>query len=436
MPDERAVIDQRFWQWMKDTHSVSKQDVAHLQFTQNFDITPYWNYFWAKELSEVERKEVLGETPVERFGEEGVRMLGPLADLTDKEMAAWREYQAAGGTQDTSTWVIGGGISITEEAAAYSWLARLGEYLDVQLQQGFKDKAEVDVIYNDMENRLLGQGKYKGKRQTVAEISGTLVTSVNNWWSGLPKAQQAEIDQQNIAVVQQQQYLPLGGGGTHEQQINTAYSAIRDLTSKKSLTNDLRLRDTIDQQIGELQGFISQTNRTIGTMAGIRTEASQPKNVQDARYYERGTAPALIAQKYGGSPDAAMQTVIRYEQNPQAPEFANLSKEERSQLTAGATEYKASGAAPVQPLPPVEPPQFRELGISGSPTWRSWFQQQYPSIASQFMGKPEGERTQKGWAGFLEKEKARIREEFAKQGAYYRGERPSVYAPRIKTAVF
>jgi len=37
---------------------------------------------------------------------------------------------------------------------------------------------------------------------------------------------------------------------------------------------------------------------------------------------------------------------------------------------------------------------------------------------------------------FLEKERARIREEFAKQSPYARGERPGTYAPKIKTVAF
>jgi len=68
--------------------------------------------------------------------------------------------------------------------------------------------------------------------------------------------------------------------------------------------------------------------------------------------------------------------------------------------------------------------------------WKEWFRSKYPRMIEQFEAKPEEQRTKVGWAEYLKKRKTKVREEWYKQTPYERGERPSAFAPRIKTVGF
>ena len=82
---------------------------------------------------------------------------------------------------------------------------------------------------------------------------------------------------------------------------------------------------------------------------------------------------------------------------------------------------------------PYVPPLYEELEVRGTPTWKQWFESKYGSIARQFVAKaPEG-RGQESWAEFLKGQEAAKYEEWWQRGAYARGERPSAFAPGIRT---
>ncbi len=68
--------------------------------------------------------------------------------------------------------------------------------------------------------------------------------------------------------------------------------------------------------------------------------------------------------------------------------------------------------------------------------WRDWFRSKYGRLTEQFEAKPEAERTEKTWREHLEGRRAEIREQWYGLPPYERGERPSVFAPRIKTVAF
>jgi len=89
------------------------------------------------------------------------------------------------------------------------------------------------------------------------------------------------------------------------------------------------------------------------------------------------------------------------------------------------------------PAEPYIPSAFKDVALtSGQPTWKSWFEGKYSSVVSELFQKPSEQQTEQGWSGFLEKERLRLREEFMKQSPYQRGERPGVYAPRLRTVAF
>ena len=192
----------------------------------------------------------------------------------------------------------------------------------------------------------------------------------------------------------------------------------------------------MQSQILQLEGAINQLGQSARLQAGAKTE--QVPEFPKEGFPEPGTFAQEFAGQYGMSPKAAEQTGLRYSQNPQSEEFANLTKEEKSALTWVGIEAAGPASKPyVEPPKTITPPSFESLGERGSPTWKYWFEQNYPSIAREFTGRPEPEqRTESSWYQFLTQERARLKEEFAKQSPYYRGERPGTYAPKIKTVAF
>ena len=359
--------------------------------------------------------------------------------ITDEQWQQWNEYRKNGGLLELYEWVDSGMPSVVSEKAAAAWLERLGAYLMSQTESGFISESERDVIWDDMVGRLTGQGKYAGQRHTILDLPSSVLSDVERYWTGLPKAEQKRIEDvakelQTRAEVtaRQAQELPLGVRGTSEQQVQAAYGAIRNLKLQMAAAPDY-LQTQMGQQITQLEQAIEQIKGGIRGQARARTEEEMyPPNWQSE--LGPGKIAQDFAEKYGMSPEAAQQTGLRYFQHPESEEFSNLTKEESRSLAWVGMEA-AGSQRPLPAAPPHEPAGFEELGVTAAP-WKSWFERRYPQIVSKFKEKPPIERTAGSWSEFLERERKRIREEFTKQSAYQRGERPSAFQPRLKTVAF
>lgn len=83
-------------------------------------------------------------------------------------------------------------------------------------------------------------------------------------------------------------------------------------------------------------------------------------------------------------------------------------------------------------------PAFEMAGVEGTEPWRAWFESRYPTLLRQFKatlpreGMP-AERAEASWVEWLKKRTPELREQWQRLSPYQRGERPSVYAPRIRT---
>jgi len=365
--------------------------------------------------------------------------------ITEEESVAYKEYREDGGQLGYQEWVDAGMPTATEERAAFAWLGRLDLYLVNQMTSGAITEAEADLIWNDVYDRLFGGGKYVGLRQTTIDLPSAIRNDVERYTASLPVAEQKRIEQEARYAQQQAQdlatqrmQLPLGAGGTPNQQIRAGQEAIRRLQIQKETIpeQNFYLRDNIDVQIRQLQDSIGQITESERIKSRTRTEAE---------LYPRGwegepDAPSFtkaFAEEHGMSAGAARETGLRYSQDPKSEEFANLTDEEKDNLIWVGIEGTGGGERYEPPPPkPITPPGFGGVGATGSPSWKSWFERQYPSIVSQFGARPAEEREAGDWASFLATERARIKEEFAKQSPYARGERPGAFAPKIKTVAF
>jgi len=110
----------------------------------------------------------------------------------------------------------------------------------------------------------------------------------------------------------------------------------------------------------------------------------------------------------------------------------------REEARARAIRRRKLAAQPVEFGPALE--EIRaEFAEEMPPTerWRDWFRSKYGLLVEQYKGQvPEAQRSEKSWREYLKRRKPEIREQFWKLSPYERGERPSVFAPRITTVRF
>jgi len=359
----------------------------------------------------------------------------------------YRLYREGGGELGYQAWLDAGMPSLASNA----WLERLGAYLMAQMQKGFVSEAEADLIWGDMVNRLTGQGKYVGVTHTVMDLPPSVLSDVERYWTSLPvEAQKAaeqkarEAQQQAGDIAQQRGQLPLGAGGTPEQQFNAGITAINTLKQQMSAAPDY-LQAEMRGQILNLEESLNQIRNNIrldarrGTWEGESLSRSEilKRQAEKERTAPRepGSTTQAFAEKYGMSPEAAQRTGYNYINNPDSPEYANLTREEKIDLEwVGLRAHIDTQRK--EPAKPVTPPDFEGVTTQGSQMWRSWFERNYPAIVSEFKQKPAETQTAGGWDEFLKQERTRIKEEYLKQSPYSRGERPGAYSPKIKTVAF
>uniref|UniRef100_A0A6M3KXR7 Uncharacterized protein n=1 Tax=viral metagenome TaxID=1070528 RepID=A0A6M3KXR7_9ZZZZ len=366
-------------------------------------------------------------------------------ELETEQWLSWKAYRDAGGGLEIQEWIAAGMPSVSEERAAFAELNRLDEYLNLQYAQGFIEESEYDVWTQEYYDRLFGKGKYEGKRQTVAQLTGPVITDARDWWSGLPaeaqkrlEQQQRELQQQKGELQQQKEdigrqvsQLPLYAKGTIDQQIMAGQQAIQQLLRQRQISPE-HVKPIINSQIAQLQDAVRVMTEDM--RARTRRATAEREGIPEEQIIPGGYAKQF-AETYGMSPEAAYKTAQRYASMPESEEWRTLSSGQKEELRrVGYEEHFYD--VPEIPITPYSPPGFEEVGATGAPAWKSWFESNYPSIVREFKGKPAKERTEGGWSEFLENERTRIREEFAKQGPYYRGERPGAFAPRIKTVAY
>jgi len=393
-----------------------------------------WYQYWAKYIYQPPKATM--PAPTSQWPEQPTEIQQETPEIQQR----WREYLEGGGSLGYFEWRDFGMPTITEEKSSFAFLGWAGQWLNSQLTSGLISESEADLIIEDLKARLSGPNKY-GKRQTVIDLPETIRSDVERYRASLPIAAQREAEQavqraQDIAS--QRMQLPLKAGGTQQQQVLAGYDAIQKLQTQK-ISAPPYLQSEIDRQITQLQGGISQIQESIKREAGRRTKAMEPAPEIPK---EPGEMAKRFADKYGMSPEAAKLTGYNYLESmkgadlPNKQDYSNLTQEQKAELFWVGAE--AEGTAPPPAKAPTfnAPGQFEAIGETGSPIWKNWFAQYYPSIARQFQQRPEEQRTEKGWSDFLASERARLREQFASQTPYSRGERPGVFQPRVKTVQF
>ena len=75
---------------------------------------------------------------------------------------------------------------------------------------------------------------------------------------------------------------------------------------------------------------------------------------------------------------------------------------------------------------------------TGPQRWKDWFRSQFSRELGQFQATTEleslgAEQVEESWAEFLKRRRPQLREQFFRQSPFERGERPQVFAQKIKT---
>jgi len=349
-------------------------------------------------------------------------------ELSPEQTQAWAEYWEGGGQLGVYEWVAAGEMTSADEKAARDFLDSLDVYQAYQIQKGEITQEQADAFYEDQQNKIFAQGKYEGKDPTPF-FSLSSYDDITSYMGSLPEAEATYIQERKVAIATQESELPLNAKGTTQDQMLYGEQAIKKLEAQRDVTPDFMLKDTIQKQINQLQTGIEQLWESEKGQAREKTLAQEP---QPDEFRETGTMAKGFSEKYGMSPEAAQQMGMKYAQHPE--EFAGLTLEEKQNLAWVGVEMTSVGRA--EPAKPFEPPSFKGMGATGPQAWKDWFSYRYPGISRQFRQQPEEARTGGTWSLFLEKERNRLREEYAKKSPYERGERPSVYQPKIRTVNF
>lgn len=386
--------------------------------------------------------------------------------VTQIQWDLFNKYKEDGGYLDIQPWLSAGMPSVLEEKAIKSFLDKLDIWVVHQVNTEDWTEEQAQYYEQDVIDSLSGMGDYTGMPKRLNELSSSLVNSVNNYIASIPAAKRKELEaftkswsdmqaleekvsreriqkeqEQTQTIARQRMELPLGATGTYADAIRAGDNAIRNLQIQLDASPDY-LKDTIKDQIGQLQTGVDQLIQS--EMAGERAKAGvmTPEQVRRTIEVEQRNEPSDAARRFGEkytmSTKQAQLAAVEYASNPESEKFAALSPEERKELFWVGEQERSNQAEWEKPAPaaPFEPPDFKSSDMSGTPTWKSWFARQYPTIASEFLEKPGRERTKGTWAQYLEQERNRIKEEFSMQSPYMRGEYPSVYAPKLKTVIY
>lgn len=125
--------------------------------------------------------------------------------------------------------------------------------------------------------------------------------------------------------------------------------------------------------------------------------------------------------------------------------FASLSPQEQTEVR---TRVETGRGAMIEAgrVTPVTQARFERGFEQARPTtgpqyWRDWYNKTFSEQLRQFRATTELEglgakEVEESWADYLRRQKPLKREEFQRQAPFYRGERPSVFQPKIKTVGF
>ncbi len=190
-------------------------------------------------------------------------------------------------------------------------------------------------------------------------------------------------------------------------------------------------------------------------------EAKQQREAFDTKVNEILASSQAYDQKVGALANLVntnREGKLRAEANPyyfynlQAKVFAQLSEEEQQlrRLRAAYPLAEREYRTPLEVRRQAElarTPRYETIfegargGWTGSQPYRDWYERTFASELSQFMAglpkeKQPAEEVEKSYAEFLGKRRPELYERFKKQSSFQRGERPSYFAPPIRTVSF
>ena len=184
-----------------------------------------------------------------------------------------------------------------------------------------------------------------------------------------------------------------------------------ELESIKSQARATTEREYEPGELGRLKGIAEEAKRL-----GVGEEKAKAEYEAALAETERGKEIA----RTGGLPPSGREAEAGYWATPRPSAAGGFIVGEEREWEPPPEDY----------IPPTE------VGAIGPQRWRDWFTHKYGGVVEKYMTKTPRERTEVGWSQYLEKERTRLYEEYHRRGAYARGERPSAFAPRVRTVRF
>lgn len=123
----------------------------------------------------------------------------------------------------------------------------------------------------------------------------------------------------------------------------------------------------------------------------------------------------------------------------QFPEELKAARERVAPAWAGEARRRAEAREQIYREPRFEP-AFEEMRVGVEKPWRDWFESRYGRELARFKaGRPTdlvAEEEEERWRAYLKQRRPELYEEFYARPPYERGERPSYFAPKIRTVRF
>ena len=229
------------------------------------------------------------------------------------------------------------------------------------------------------------------------------------------------------------------------------YEAISLATTEQPYKAQLRAteRRTLTQGLKDLQAIVNSKDPNRGSQ--MRAKKAEIENILKELY--RGQEQFIENPAFTQGVVDVKKTAIAKVMDtligsiPEGPTVARTRDLMYNLMGTRAkpvaeTAYTMPTYAPTPQQPSYAPPFYQAMaGLEGSQPWKSWFQNQYGKLLREFEAKvPEGampaEAMEKTWAMWLKTMKPQLEEEWGSLSPYQRGERPSAYAPPIRTVQF
>ena len=332
------------------------------------------------------------------------------------------------------------GMSQTEYAA------RLKAYLNNQVALGTMSPEQAETLWQNTSTQLAGGASlsslpYYGSPE-LSSLWLKPTTPTYPTGATQPRVGTRQLESNVQSIIQQAESLGMDMTGWAEEYVNAPTTSAKGYMLS-GLTKAVNFQFDA-QQIRESRIMAREFPEKFAEMEAERVKATpfhwQYRYDVDAR----DVFQSWFAGQPGGEEAKRAWEVKQYTEYPTLyPQYLQVGGARIGKTFQEWIKSEPAATAYLERRPVEYAPAFEEMvgGLAGTQHWRDWFEGKYSKLLRQFRGtlpspSPGKTEVEKTWAEHLRILKPELKEEWAGLSPYQRGERPSVFAPKIRTVGF